>query len=271
MKIRDLIASHANDFTASERKIANLLLSDRGVGGSLTAAEVAKELGMSSSTVVRFAQSLGFDGWLGLQSAYKANSARNRITGLAPTEENFLATWVEIEQQNLESLPSQQGDLNAAAELIAQAQTVWVTGNRLSSFVVGVVHHFLHLTRPGVHKLSGDAHSHPDQLLDISPNDVAIVSCLSRYTQTTHDLVAFLAKQMKVVLITDEFTSPLLPFATIHLHVQTKSISSWRSSTAVFALAQVLVMATARKIPNVQERLRHAENLWEYFHTYTEE
>lgn len=271
MKIRDLIASHANRFTASERKIANLLLSERGVGSSLTAAEVAGELGMSSSTVVRFAQSLGFNGWLALQSAYKASSARHRITGLAPTDEDFLSTWVEIEQLNLESLPPQQEDINHAAELIANAKTVWVTGNRLSSFVVGVVQHFLHLTRTGVRTLSGDAHSHPDQLLDVSSNDVVVVSCLSRYTQTTHDLVAYLAERMKVVLITDEFTSPLLPYATIHLHVQTKSISSWRSSTAVFALAQVLVMATARKIPNVQERLKQAENLWEYFHTYTEE
>ena len=76
---------------------------------------------------------------------------------------------------------------------------------------------------------------------------------------------------MTVVLLSDEFSSPLLPYATTHLHVHTRSISDWRSSTAVFGLAQVLVMATARKIPNVQERLSQAEDLWEYFHTYTEE
>lgn len=271
MKIRELIASHVNDFTPSERKIANLLLSDEAAWSAYNAAEIAEHTGVSASTVVRFAQHLGFSGWLALQSEFKADTARNRITNLPPSEDAFLDSWIEVEQENLASLHSQEATLQEAAQLIADAQTVWVTGNRLSSFVVGVLRHFLHLIRPGVRDLHGDAHSHPDQLLDITANDVAIVSCLARYSQTTLDLVRFLSPRMHVVLITDEFSSPLLPYATTHLHVQTRSISDWRSSTAVFGLAQVLVMATARKIPNVQERLNLAENLWEYFHTYTEE
>lgn len=271
MNIRDLIASHANDFTSSERKIANLLLSNDVAGSSLTAAEIASETGVSSSTVVRFAQRLGLDGWLALQAEYKANTARNRLTDLPPSEEHFLTEWVALEQENLASITDQQDALSTAATLVANAHTVWVTGNRLSSFVASVLLHFLHLTRPGVRELHGDAHSHPDQLLDCSANDVVIVSCVSRYTQTTLDLVRYLASRMQVVLITDEFSSPLIPYATAYLHVQTRSISSWRSSTALFGLAQVLVMATARKIPNVQERLNRAEDLWEYFHTYTEE
>jgi len=270
--VSELIAHRSASFTPSERQIADLLLGDPLSTGFSSATELAQQLGISTSTVVRFAQSLGFRGWLELQAALKHESTeRQRLVDMAPVEERFLSAFVNTELDNLKYMLGQDDELEAAAALLAGASGVWLVGNRASRFVVGIAHHFLNMIRPGVRILRDDVRSTPDQLLDVGPGQAALVVCISRYARSTLELTGHLAKSMPVVLLTDEFASPLLSHATVSLRFATAGVSSWKSSTGAFSMTQALVMAVARKCRGSKERLRRAEELWREFGTYSEE
>lgn len=270
--VSELISRHSASFTPSERQIANLLLGDPLATGFSSATDLAHHLRISTSTVVRFAQALGFRGWLELQGAIKHESTeRQRLVDMAPVEEKFLGAFVNTEVDNLKYMLGQDDELDAAAELLAGAATVWLLGNRASRFAVGMAHHFMNMTRPNVRLLRGDVRVVPDQLLDVGPGQAALVVCISRYAQATLDLTSYLARRMPVVLLTDEFASPLLAQATVSLRFATAGVSSWKSSTGAFSMTQALVMAVARKHRGSRERLNRAEEIWREFGTYTEE
>src|SRR5690606_31214162 len=268
-RVAELISQHFESFTPSERQIADRLLGDPVTSGFATATELAKELGISASTVVRFAQSLGFGGWLELQGALKhERSEWQRLVDLAPGEGHFLSEFVNTELDNLRFLLGQDDQLDAAAQILADADQVWLLGNRASSHVTTMAHQFLTITRPGVRLLSGDVRTTPETLLDAAPGNAALVLSMARYAQATTDIGRHLAKVMPLVLLTDEFASPLLRFAAVHLRFGTASVTSWKSSTAAFSLMQALVMAIARKTPDARDRLHRAEQLWSEFGTY---
>lgn len=271
-RVAELIAERAGSLTPSERQIADRLLSHPETSGFASASDLAREMGISASTVVRFAQSLGFRGWLELQGAIKHESSeRQRLIDMAPSEGRFLTAFVNTEVDNLRYLLGQDEELEAAAQLLADAERVWLLGNRASMFVAGMAHHFLAMTRPGVTLLTGDVRVVPDQLLDVGPRQAALVVSIARYSRATHELTKYLAAAMPVVLLTDEFASPLLALATARLRVATAGVTSWKSSSAAFALTQALVMEVARKTPASRGRLERAEALWSEFGTYLEE
>jgi len=271
-RVSERVAERAAELTPTERRVADYLLGDHLLHGYKSASELAKELSISPSTVVRFAQSLGYSGWLELQADLKhENSQRQRLVELAPGTGEFLSAFVNVEIENLRSLLDQDLELDEAATLLAEAEKVWLVGNRASKHVAGVMHHFLSMTRPDVRLLAGDVGVTPDVLLDVGPNQVAFVVFMARYASATLDIARYLAQHMPVVLLTDEFTSPLLSLATTRLRFATAGVTSWKSSTAAFAMTQALVMAVARKVPDARQRLQKAEQLWDEFKTYLEE
>lgn len=270
-RLFELISERADSLTPSERQIADRLLSEPVTSGFASASELARQLGISASTVVRFAQSLGFSGWLELQGALKHESSeRQRLIEMAPSEERFLSAFVNVEAENLRYLLGQDEELDASAQLLADASQVWLVGNRASQFVAGTAHHFLNMTRPGVRLLQTNGAT-PDALLDVGPGQAALVVSIARYSRATYDLASYLARHMPIVLLTDEFASPFLALATTRLRVGTAGISSWKSTTAAFTMTQALVMAVARKTPAARERLAQAEQLWSDLGTYLEE
>src|SRR5690606_28410611 len=73
-----------------------------------SAAQVARELGVSASTVVRFAQQLGYDGWPSLQRALREELRESdRLVGLPPESAHFLDEYVEVQVRNVRFLATQ--------------------------------------------------------------------------------------------------------------------------------------------------------------------
>lgn len=271
-QLLELISEHADSLTPSERQIADRLLSEPVTSGFASASELARDLKISPSTVVRFAQSLGFSGWLELQGALKHESSeRQRLIEMAPSEERFLSAFVNVEADNLRYLLGQDEALEASAQLLADAEQVWLVGDRASRFVAGVAHHFLNMARPGVWLLEAGATNTADALLDVAPGQAALVVSIARYSRATYELAKHLAESMPTVLLTDEFTSPFLSLATTRLRVGTAGISSWKSTTAAFSLTQALVMEIARRSPTARDRLSRAEQIWSDLGIYLEQ
>lgn len=270
--VRERIQRHYGALTLAERRIADHLSHRYRELVYANASQIARELDLAPSTIVRFAQKLGFDGYPALRSALQGEfQAQHRLTELAPSGLDFLPDYVRTEMENVAFAATQAAEITRAAQLLADADRVWVTGNRASHFTAGLAHHFLRMIRPDVRVLDALPGDYPDVLLEIAPGDVAWVVSMSRYSRRTFRVAEHLYGSTPIVLMSDEHASPLLPFATVRVRFATNSVTSLRSDVGAIATMQALVMAVAQRTVGAADRLKRAEDLWRDFGVfYTE-
>lgn len=268
---RDRLAHAAHKLSGSQRVLADHLHHHQKELAYASAAQVARDLNISPSTVVRFAQLLGYDGWPALQAELRARSREDRrLVELAPTSDDFLAQFVQVQRRNLDLLATQARAVEQAATVLASAQNIWLGGDRASSYIAGYAAHFLRLVRPGVRLLNGGSGA-VDKLLDVQPTDALWLTSMSRYSRRSVKLAQYLSGKVPIVLLTDEVTSPLIPYATTRLHFASAAVTSLRSDAAAYATAHALVLAVAQRVPGTRARLEQAEALWGEFDQFHKE
>lgn len=257
------LAQRADDLTAAQRAVADQLHSRQHELAYASATQVARELGVSASSVVRFAQALGYDGWPTLQAELRRQLRETRrLVSLAPEGAEYIEQFVAAQAQNLAGLARQAQVIERAATVLAGAATLWVGGERASAQVAAYTAHYLRMIRPGVRLLPGNAAGYADRLLDMQATDALLLTSMSRYSRDSVTLARRVRTQLPIVLLTNEASSPLLPFATTSVLFATESISGLPSDVAAYATAHVLVLAVARLAKGVPERLERAEALW---------
>jgi len=258
--------------TPAQRTVADHLAHRQRELAYASAAQVARELGVSPSSVVRFAQLLGYDGWPALQAELRLQLyASRRLVDLAPESAEFLGQFVSAQSRNLAFLSSQAEAIEEAADLLASARVVWLSGDRSSAFIAGYAAHHLRMLRPDVHLLEGGAANFSDKLLDASPRDALWLTSMSRYSRNSVALARHLERRVPIILLTDEATSPLIPYADTRVLFATESITSLHSDIAAYATAHALVLAVARQVPGARARLEQAEALWDEFELFHKE
>lgn len=266
------LASLADSLTASQRALAERLLRRPHELAYASAAQVARELGVSASTVVRFAQLLGHDGWPALQRRLREELRDgDRLVGLPPESPSFLDEYVEVQVRNVRFLATQAEAVDQAARTLAAARAVWVAGDRVSSYIAGFAAHLLRMLRPDVRLLSGGVSATVDSLLDVAPDDAVWLTSMRRYSRSSVALGRYLSGRAKLVLLTDEVTSPLSPYADTRVYFAPDSVTALRSDVGAYATAHALVLAVARHVPGSRDRLARAEALWDDFELFHRE
>ena len=257
--------------SANEQRIADYVLSHARELTFASASQVARLLEVSASTVVRFAQRLGFEGYVELQERLQRDFVEGtRLVNIPVDRADLLGHIIEQDRQNLASLHSQAEALQRAAASLAGARQVFVTGSRASAHLAGLATHMLNLIRPGVWQLEASGGQLPERLLDMSSEDVLLAISMSRYTRDTTEFTAYAARTIPTVVVTDEHASPLRALGDIVVTVSTTPAAMFRSLTAAVMTVQALLAATAREIgtEEVQNRLERADRLWHDFGTF---
>jgi len=236
-----------------------------------TLAEIARRIDVQPSSLVRFAQTLGFAGFSEMQRLYRsqlmlsfAHYRDRATTGLphregaadAPEESllhRFVADSIGALQRLVDEVPAER--LERAAKLLADSRQVYTLGQGRGfpvAFFVGF--NLTRLQKPVV-ILDGVGGTLPlRQMADlITPRDALLVSSFWPYTPLVVDLAAEKAQAgIPVVAITDGPLSPLAAKATVSLEARYESEQNLRSFVPAMCLAQALTMA-------VGERLEDAE------------
>lgn len=261
--IRERIEQRLHTLTSTERAIAQHVTQHYSDSMLTNASQVARELNVSPSTVVRFAQKLGFVGYSEFRQAlHHEMQERHRITGLGVEAKDFPQRYLLSETDNLQYLSGQWPTVVRSADILARAQRVWVAGDRSSGYLMSFAAHFLRWVRPDVFRIGKDL---PDELLDVKADDALLISSMSRYSRSSLQIITTLQGQLPIVLISDEHSSPLAPHAQEVLRFHSKSVSTLRSLTAGLSLVQALVMETATRHDGTCVRLERAEELWSSF------
>ncbi len=262
-----------DELTASERRAARALLANYPMLGLGTVAEFSARSGVSSPTILRFVGRLGFANYADFQRRLREEVEAQLKSPLAKAEPQgaagelrshsaFAAAVSENIAETFRHMPA--GEFEAVVALIADAKRpIHLLGGRFTDSIASYMAAHLRILRAGVDHIAGQPDNWRDQLIDFGRKDVLILFDIRRYQE---DLVAFAKaaaeRQSAVVLLTDQWLSPV---ARIALHVLPARIqvpSPWDSSAALLAVAEALIAAvTSRTWRLSQERIRALEQL----------
>jgi DNA-binding MurR/RpiR family transcriptional regulator len=259
------------ELTATEQKLARVVLSEPQTIAFGTVASLAHAAGTSGASVVRFANHLGYDGFVELQSAVQeelAGHLRPAVERIRqPAHDDIVGRTLAVELDNvtrsLEAI-DRRALASAATRLAAQRARVAVVPGSAS---FGVGHHFadqLGLLRPGVVLASGSAASVTATLASLNRTDVVVAIDIHRYDLAVVDSAAILAERgVPLVAITDSLLSPLARRATATFTIAAEGAGPFDSQTGAMAVANALVTAVAQRLrASATRRLDRVEQAW---------
>jgi len=256
----------------AERQVARALLADYPSAGLASAARLAERADVSAPTVLRFAQSLGFDGFASLQVALRAEltaQSSGPITRLpdAPAAGSSLDRLLQQARgQNdraydtLAQLPAQA--LEAAVALMADVKRpLYLHGGRFSHLLAMHLAAHLEQLRPGVRLLSDPNGRDLGMLLELTQRDVVLLFDYHRYRRSAAELAAAVHRAgATVVLITDDFACPVAPEAEVVLAASSTVGTVYQSMAAGFLLTELLIPLV---MDAIGEPARTRMALWE--------
>lgn len=256
----------------AERRVARALLADYPSAGLASAARLAERAEVSPPTVLRFAQTLGFEGFTDLQVALRAELSEQSsgpITRLpdAPAAGGALDQMLTLARaqlarsdDTLAHLPA--SSLEAAVALLADAnRPLHLHGGRFSRLLADHLALHLEQLRPGVRLLSEPTGRDLGTVMDLSRRDVVVLFDYHRYHRSAADLAAHVHRAgATLLLITDDLACPVAPDAEVVLAASSSVGSVYQSMAAGFLLTELLVPLV---MDAIGEPARTRMALWE--------
>lgn len=261
-------------FSKGQKRIAAYILENYGKAAFMTASKLGKLVGVSESTVVRFASVLGYDGYPGMQRALQ-EMLRSRLTstqriqqaGELLDQQDVLGAVLNSDMENLRQMEAQadRGEFDHVVERIRTARHIYILGVRSSSFVAGYLNFYLHLMFENVTLVQSNAAGEIlEQLFRIGPEDVLIAISFPRYSQITITAVQFARDRgAGIIAVTDNDLSPTCQMADAALLAPCEMISFVDSMVAPVSILNALVVALANRMgTDVSATFGELEDIW---------
>lgn len=267
----DRIEEQASRLPRAERRVAEVVLADPAAAAFATVAELGRRAGTSGATVVRLAERLGYDGWVGLQSEARAamdlrlRPATERIRETARGD--VLARTAELEADNvrrtLAAIDRREFDA-AVGHLADVRRSVSIAAGDAEAGIGRFLADGLDLLRPGVRSVTGSAPTVARQLAHVARGDVVVAIDLRRYERWVLDALGLATGRGAVVMaITDSVLSPLARDASFTFAVTAEGAGPFDSHVGTLALVNALASAVARRLRRpAATRLDRVEQAW---------
>jgi DNA-binding MurR/RpiR family transcriptional regulator len=254
MTVAEQIRTKQADMTRSERQLASVILDEYPVSGLCSITELAAKADVSSPTVGRLLQKLGFNGYAGFQTALRAELADMISDPIAKHDhwKNDLPEEHILNRFSRQTLANQQATLDdidpqdfdsLCALLSDPKRRVFIAGGRITGTLAQFLYLHLQMIRPDV-TLVPAAASWPHDLLDIRQDDVFVAFDVRRYENTTLMMAQMCAeKKASVVLFTDQWLSPIQRHAQHVFPVRIAVPSAWDSMASLLMLVECAIAA----------------------------
>jgi DNA-binding MurR/RpiR family transcriptional regulator len=270
MTVAQTIHDTIDLMTPAERRVGRALLSRYPLLGLRTVADLASEAGVSSPTVLRFVDRLGFPNYAGFQDAlheeladqFKSPLAKAAAIGPSGPLDAISQTVIANIEATMASIPA--SEIAAAVELLADHRhPVFMTGGRFTDALARYLATHLRLVRPGVHLVETSRDARRDQLLDMPRGSLLVCFDVRRYDADLGELAAAAVDRgVVVILLTDQWMSPVALQAAhvLAAHIEVPSI--WDSCSALMTVVEVILAGVTRASwESTTERLHTLEEL----------
>lgn len=277
------IEAEFSTYSKGQKKIAEYIIKHYDKAAFMTASKLGKEVGISESTVVRFANALGYEGYPELQAAL-SEIVKTKLTSLQRMEiaydkmanEDILSKVINSDiskmRSTLESIDKKAFD--RAVEELLNAKNIYILGVRSASAISSFLGFYFNLLFTGVRLVNTSSVSEMfEQILRAGKGDVVIGISFPRYSRRTIKALEYAKMRgATVISITDTPGSPLVPQSDISLFAKTDMVSFVDSLVAPLSVVNALIVAIGmRKKQEITQTLSDLENIWEEYNVYDRE
>ncbi|HIV03124.1 MAG TPA: MurR/RpiR family transcriptional regulator [Candidatus Aphodoplasma excrementigallinarum] len=274
------IRERMDTFSKGQRRIAEFILSQYDKAAYITAAKLGATVGVSESTVVRFASELGYDGYPGMQRELRA-MIRTRLTaaqrvGVASdriAKGDILQSVLEADMENLRASLAEidKDEFEQIAEAVVNAKTVYIIGVRSSASLAMFLSFYLNLICGNVrHVQTSTASELFEQIFRIGEGDVLIGISFPRYSKRTLKAIHYAkSRNATVISITDSKASPIAQAADMPLIARSDMASFVDSLVAPLSVINALIVAISmKKQSEVVATFEKLEKIWDEYQVY---
>lgn len=268
-------------FSKGQIKIAEYIRSDYDKAVFLTAAKLGEVVGVSESTVVRFAIQIGYQGYPSFQKALE-ELVRNKLNSIQRMEvaygrieqseilETVLHSDIEKIKLTLESID--KNAFETAVDTILKAKRIFIVGIRSCAPLANFLSFYLNLVCENVISVNINSASEIfEQILRIDREDVMIGISFPRYSMRTLKALEFASnRNAKVITLTDSIHSPMTLYSSCNLIARSDMASIVDSLVAPLSVINALVAAICmKKQDEVVGTLETLEQIWDEYQVYS--
>lgn len=246
----------------------------------MTAAKLGETVGVSESTVVRYAMFIGYNGYPEFQRDLE-DWVQNKINSVQKigakygksTQSEILTSVLEADMEKLQDTIHNLDPVafETAVDIILDARNIYVMGVRSCEPLADFLHFYLNMVRGNVYLLKTTSMSETfEQMLRIDEQDAMIGISFPRYSMRTLKAMEFANdKNAKVITITDSIHSPMNLYSSCNLLARSDMVSIVDSLVAPLSVINALVVAICLKRPEeVKKSLKDLEEAWNNYQVY---
>jgi len=273
--IADRLRASFDTLTRAERQLADAILANYPVSGLGSITQVAQSANVSTPTVARMVQKLGFKGYPDFQTALRGEleatisgpiARRETWAGNAPGE-HILNRFTEAVIGNIRQSLAQidPAEFDAICDLLADRdRRLHVVGGRITRVLADYLFLHLQMVRPGVVQFQGQPNAWAHSLLDLARGDVLVIFDVRRYENATLKLAEMAVERgAEIVLFTDQWRSPVDRFARYCLTGRIAVPSAWDSSVTTLLLVETVIAAVQERCwPETRDRMEALDEMF---------
>ena len=267
-------------FSKGQKKLASYISDNYEKDAFMTAAKLGETVGVSESTVVRFAIHLGYKGYPEFQKALE-ELVRNKLNSIQRMEVTYgkvpqaeildtvLHSDIDKIKMTMENIDHDA--FEQAVETILDAKSIYIVGIRSCAPLASFLGFYFHLLFNQVHLLHTNSSSELfEQMIHISEEDVIIGISFPRYSMRTLKALEFANnRKARVITLTDSIHSPMNLYSSCNLIARSDMASIVDSLVAPLSVINALVVALCmRKQKEVVATLEDLEKIWDEYQVY---
>ena len=274
-----LIQNNFNDLSKSQKQISEFIINNYDRAAFMTAAALGEEVNISESTVVRFANALGYTGYKdfqkGLQELVKNKLTTVQRISMVSTYENNKSILKKVMEKDIDNIEKTINEIEYdtfqnAIDLILHAENIYVLGLRTSSFLAGYLGFYLSFILKNVKVVTAGPNDVFEQLLNVDSKDLIIGISYPRYSRRTLEALNYCKeKSCKIISITDSLISPATNDADVSLVAGSEMLSFVDSLVAPMSLINALIVSIGiEKKNDITASFEDLESIWKKYNVY---
>ena len=278
--ILSILQANASGFSKGQHLLANYIMESYDKAAFMTASRLGKTVGVSESTVVRFAIELGYDGYPSMQKAMQ-DLVLNRLTSVQRIEvtsdrigdQDIVSMVLQSDAEKLRKTAEilDRDEFSAAIQSILQSNRIYVLGARSAAPLASFLGYYLNFMFSNVHVVTVSGCSEMfEKVIDVNAGDVVIAFSFPRYSAATAKGAQYCRTTgARVIGITDSRLSPLGQHCDHVLLAKSDMVSLVDSLVAPLSVVNSLLVALASgREKMLSETFDALEQVWEEYNVY---
>lgn len=274
-----VIQNNFNRLSKGQKLIAEFIMDNYDRAAFMTAATLGETVGVSESTVVRFANTLGYSGYRELQKELQ-ELIKNKLTTVQRISlsedftdyENALKQVIKKDIDNIEKTLNEidYQVFQEAVDMTLEANNVFILGLRSSSFLAGYLGFYLQFLLDNVKIVTSGPNDVFEQLLKATNKDIIIGISYPRYSKRTLEALSYgKEKGCKIIGITDSLISPAAQYSDVTLIASSNMLSFVDSLVAPMSLINAFIVAIGmEKKDDITTYFEDLESIWKKHNVY---